>query len=227
MDYLINAVASLRPDDAMSCDSPCSHTGIHSHSHRAGTHPNKSCATLSLRSRSPHPEAAEASHSNPMRVPSSHQNPKSYAAVSWPPKPGDSRLTTPFATYLYRSSYQTVLSVMASWFYGHYDCMFATSMVLFTSILYWHNAVNGWRRYADMCTSLLAMLYHLSKALMYSSIHIFLAYFLSFMLLGYCYHLARECSKEGNWLKSAYLHIFGLHSLGNLSNLLFYAVAAP
>lgn len=131
-------------------------------------------------------------------------------------------LITPFASQLFRSSLQTLLSVYASWFFGHYDCTLLTSCVVFTSILYWHHATHGWRRHLDMAVSISTACYHVYKSFLFSTF-VFSVYFTMFLILTYSYWNARQCTKVGNRRGAALWHMLGLHSFGNLCNLFFYA----
>lgn len=131
--------------------------------------------------------------------------------------------STPYAPRLFRSSFQTLISVFSSWFFGHYDCTIVSTILMLTSILYWHHAINGWRRNVDMCAAIFTVLYHVYKAYMYATALVFCVYFIMFLILTFIYHTARQCKEQGDKRTSAYLHMYGMHCFGNVCNFVFYA----
>jgi len=123
---------------------------------------------------------------------------------------------------LYSSSF-TIISVISAWYYRLYVNCILTCLVLSSSLLYWSNPVDGWRRKLDIVVVNTGSIYQLT----YSSQFIphwmgFILYLVTFSLGVGCYITACYFGnlKRDYYLASRY-HI-ALHVFGNISNLILY-----
>ena len=116
--------------------------------------------------------------------------------------------------------------MFSSWFFGHYECTLCASLVMLTSILYWHHPLDGWRRNADTCAVLACAAYHVYKAFVHTTPLVFAVYFSMFVVFVCVGWQARKHKVRGNYYRSAHLHMIGVHCFGNVCNALFYAAAA-
>ncbi|RLN52803.1 hypothetical protein BBJ29_000734 [Phytophthora kernoviae] len=121
-----------------------------------------------------------------------------------------------YSSRLFRSSFATCFSVAGALRSGLWGCAFVALIVLLTSLNYWRNPVQGWRRTADMTAVFGAAVYHAYCCVVQCQdplVQVLYALFVANS--GFCYLQAR---KAPNHDASTAWHC-GLHLLGNAANL--------
>ena len=106
-----------------------------------------------------------------------------------------------------------LLSIFNSFYHEYYDLCLLTSMVQFTSLLYWSKPEFNWKRNTDMIVANFTLLYYCIRA--YGSENSILFYiFTSLGILCYCTSWKYYLKKE--YWNSVYLHS-AVHIFFNLA----------
>ena len=63
------------------------------------------------------------------------------------------------ANYIYHASYLSLCSCLYATYRNYYDFAFVTGIVFLTSINYWRNPINSYRRYIDITAVNTALFY--------------------------------------------------------------------
>lgn len=128
-----------------------------------------------------------------------------------------------YTQLIFRSSFLSILSVISAWNNRCYDNFALASLVMCSSILYWRDPVDGWRRRLDMMAVNGTVLYQVFySALFIEDIAVRAIYWCIVVSAIECYLLARYYGRVlGDFEVASQCHV-GLHLLGNVSNLILY-----
>jgi hypothetical protein len=128
-----------------------------------------------------------------------------------------------FSRRIYRSSQLACFSIGGTWYNGLLDNFFLTTAVLFSSLLYWRDPVDGWRRKLDMICANGTVLYQVVYSARFLPTQAAtLAHFASVVLAASCYLGARHFGRtKGDFDNASKCHV-AMHILGNISNVLLY-----
>ena len=111
----------------------------------------------------------------------------------------------------------------AAWYNGLDDNFLVATLVLLSSLLYWHDPADGWRRKLDMFCANGTVLYQVAYSVRFlPTTAAVLAHLASVVLAASCYLGARHFGRaEGDFDSASKCHVL-LHVLGNMSNILLY-----
>jgi len=123
------------------------------------------------------------------------------------------------ANYIYHASYLSLCSCLYATYRNYYDFAFVTGIVFLTSINYWRNPINSYRRYIDITAVNTALFYQNYR--MYHAEYAQMYYIMMFFaFLSYLYGI-RVYNKGDNW-NSTYAHM-GVHLFANMGNMYVYS----
>lgn len=120
-----------------------------------------------------------------------------------------------YASLVKKCSSAMLIPICVSLYRRHYDLSASYTMLMMTSINYWHKPIKGWRRNIDISCACLSGAYHLYRAR--KSRMPLVYYGLSFLGASF-YPLSYYCKSVK---KGVYLHIF-LHFMAHLANIFLY-----
>jgi len=120
---------------------------------------------------------------------------------------------------IYKTSYLSLCSFCYALYNVQYKLSIVPCMVFLSSILYWHNPINSWRRYLDIVVVNICALYQFNFA--FRSTYAIPYYIIS--CIGICFYpIGIYYFKKNNYWKSTYSHIL-LHIFANFANILLYS----
>ena len=118
----------------------------------------------------------------------------------------------------------TSVSVISCYYNNLFYGMLRSIMILCTSLLYWYNPVDGWRRKLDMviCNIFLGCQFFYTALFLPTVLSIILYYTLCFVVM-YCYYMARYHGRKKNpdFYQASIWHS-GIHIFGNIANLVLF-----
>ena len=123
-----------------------------------------------------------------------------------------------YSIVIYRTSYLSLVTLSYALYRKSRMAIFPGTVFL-TSINYWRNPTNSWRRFIDINAVVLSLLYHLYVswyAEYGTQYYIVCSVAAAFYPIGYYYH-----NKKDYW-SSTYSHVL-LHIVANLANIILYS----
>lgn len=120
---------------------------------------------------------------------------------------------------IYKTSYLCLCSFCYALYNVQYTLSIVPIMVFISSILYWHNPTNSWRRYLDIVVVNICVLYQffLANKSNYATLYYIIT------CIGLCFYpIGIYYYKKKNYWMSTYSHIL-LHFFANIANILLYS----
>ena len=120
---------------------------------------------------------------------------------------------------IYKVSYLSLGSSIYAIYNGYYTLSLVPAGVFLTSINYWRNPVDSWRRKVDMGNVLLSLSYQLYIAYkaQYRA-----PFYTTTLIAGSMYPLALYYSSKKLYWHSTYAHC-ALHVIANIANIFLYS----
>ena len=129
-----------------------------------------------------------------------------------------------YSNKLFYTSMLTAVSVLSSYYNNLFYANLRSCSILFTSLLYWYNPIDGWRRKFDMinCNILLGYQLFYTSFFLPSVLCKILYYAISIIVI-FCYYMARYNGRKKNpdFYQASIWHS-GIHIFGNIANLILY-----
>jgi hypothetical protein len=127
-----------------------------------------------------------------------------------------------FGRRMYRTSYLILLSSYSAWYNNLVVCLALSLLVFITSVMYWSNPTNGWKRKLDMTCVMVSLIYQLCYLALWLDLEAYLAYLACITLMALYYGMARYYGRVLlDYDMSSRYHV-GVHIVGNISNLVLY-----
>lgn len=125
----------------------------------------------------------------------------------------------PQANYILYLSSLSFVSALYGFYRGHYFFASVPFAVACTTILYWINPVDCWRRYIDMFVAMGGMVIQLLFAINAEYALVYYIFKISAML---CYPVGHYFHNLG-YIWAGTLWHSGIHILGNIANIILYS----
>lgn len=121
--------------------------------------------------------------------------------------------------YLYKSSYLFLCSFLYAIYRKQYNLAIVPGSVFLTSICYWKDPDNLYKRYLDMSVVHLGVIYQ--HSMVYNAEYATM-YYTIFLIGVLFYPIGIYYKSRGDHWKSTYAHML-LHAFGNIGNIVVYS----
>jgi len=130
-----------------------------------------------------------------------------------------SNLSPSQSNTIYNTSFLSLGSSIYAIYNGYYTISLCPAGVFLTSINYWRNPVNSWRRKLDMVNVFLTLSYQLYIA---NRAEYRVPFYTTTLIAGSMYPLALYYSNKKLYWHSTYAHC-ALHVIANIANIILYS----
>ena len=127
-----------------------------------------------------------------------------------------------FSRRIYLTSYLILVSIYSAWYNNLLSCLALSILVFTTSVLYWSNPINSWRRNLDITCVSIALIYQVFYLSWWLEMRSRLVYLTNVIFVLFCYGMARYHGRVKLEYDMASRYHMGVHLFANISNLVLY-----